>query len=161
MGWQLWTAFGIFLGFAYVHSKPSNDQADQQRQRSSQGRRSYRMETPARIRLYPRRSPRRLDLLLPRITSMAHEEGQIPESVQLVQATTTYRSYRRPRYVLRSRTTCCREPNHPGKDLHLPVHRVVHHPPSPTRYLGCFCRHVGSTDVWYQYYRLLLKYHLP
>ena len=93
MGWQLWTAFGIFLGFAYVHSKPFNDQADDQRQRSSQGCWSYRMATPTRIRIHPRRPTRRLDLLLPRVSSMAHEEGQIPTSIQLVQATATYRSH--------------------------------------------------------------------
>ena len=75
MGWQLWTAFGIFLGFAYVTEYSPVFYANRQCQRCSQGRRSYRMETSARFRIHPCRAPRRLDLLLPRVSSMAHEEG--------------------------------------------------------------------------------------
>ena len=161
MGWQLWTAFGIFLGFAYVYPILSGHLADRQCERGSQGCRTHCMETPARLRFHPCRPPCDPDFLLPRVTSMAHEEGSIRESIHLFQETTTYRGYRCQGYVLCPCPTRRREPSHSGKDLLLSVDRVVHDSPSPTRYFGSFHCHVGSTNVWYQHYRLLLEHDLP
>ena len=75
MGWQLWTAFGIFLGFAYVYPSALCHYTNKQCERSSQGRRTHRLAPPARFSIHSRRSTRHLDLFLPRVTSMAHEKG--------------------------------------------------------------------------------------
>lgn len=83
MSWQIWTAFGIFLGTVANLVVMVNVRCKYRRQSADLkiGRRQNRLALAIGIRIHPGRSSRTRHLVRTRVASLAHEEAQVRQSV--------------------------------------------------------------------------------
>lgn len=102
MSWQMWTAFGIFLGFCanlavYVHFPASICYRIDSRQVRC---RSHRLAPTIRISLSARRPSSNRNSFLPRVSALVYKEKKIPQGLQLPAPPPTTQDPSSPRSIL-------------------------------------------------------------
>jgi hypothetical protein len=121
MGWQLWTAFGIFIGTCANAVVKDVSHFVGYRANADFSGAQDRMATPARFRFHSRSSPCYRYLLLPRVSSLVHEERTTCGGLDSHEEASIYRTSGRSRPLLRLRPVRRRDEDRPGSQLLYPI----------------------------------------
>ena len=120
------------------------------RQRHRQERRQDRLASRARFGLHPRLLPYRRYLLLPRVSSLAHEEGEVRRGFPVHVQAPCPPHHRRPRLLLLLRYLRGGAQDGPGCRLLPASVGLLRRSQDQEGKLRCLDRHVGPADVWNQ-----------
>lgn len=150
MGWQLWTAFGIFLGFCANAAVKDTGKIAWRLQLGS----AFIPAVPLAIGvLFCPESPRwymKKGRITDAWTSMKKiRNTELQAARDLVSIALRYTKPDCP--VLRLRPVCRGAKGHSRSHLHHSPDRMLHHPSLPSRHPCRFRRHARSTDVWHKH----------